>query len=907
MNSSGITLRSVAGTKLTLSIGDGRISSGARVYRVTGREAISKPFRYEVELILTGVDALGNPRVLSSSAVLGKRATLEIEVADVDSAIPVQVPMPAREMVRRVHGVVDELIVEETVDDDNKTERHYRLVLVPRLAMLARNRQNRIHSTAAPPQTLEEIITHKLLSSGPDYGPYESRDRVVLENDDFHFDIDNTKVPLASLSHVAQYEETDLDFLRRLCERHGVYFFFASNAGDSSDAEDTRGVVVFANNNAPFGVIRFETGAGGSRYREEHRLDIELTLTGATGLTGGSTFTPAGGGPARLEGVLFEFRSVHRPTPANLRMATADGQAGAPPMVTVDGTRLGIHTARGIHTDYDTHFRTRAAGAAFVDIRSQELKVANNYFVGSTSSPCVAPGRTFTKIPPEGRFAGAREYLVTAIDIEVTQAHEGLVADIDGEAIRTEFGNRFRCIAFDGDAQTPTETKCVFRPPRETPVPRVPGVQTAYIGTGNKGEAGRPELDAEGRYRIYSQVVDERTRLVGPGVERIDSLSKAVRKGEPYAGDDVGMHFALKRDTEVLVAYRNGDPDRPVIAAAMPGPLDHESPVTDENPTSHVVRTSSGARFEIHDDYRDADGEDSGSRVALRSRSADDKASYVRLGAADSANGSDSGTLEDYYETNVITVEKDKRDGIALYSADNIREATRKDRITEAQGSVRVEAGKEIHGRSVEKHLLRGRPMVIVSGDVKNEPGEGTELDIGDEELSVGDDDMLLSSKGNVYLEADGDLHTTALKSVTTDVAEDEVRTTSGDTVAHHFGSTSRYVRGYTQKFVLGGDFSHTVGASALGRLGGWLAILGGAGGIPYYGAGIFLWPQVHFFHSVVMCSTVTIVDVKNKSCTTDTTRKYALRHRYWALFSAIADARISSCSACCAGTYTEL
>ena len=872
MTASGITLRSVVGTALSLSIGDGAeaiAGNTLQVYRVRGHEAISKPFRYEIEFVRNGA-------VLSSGEVLGKNATLEIGVTDAGATTPGGGMMSrgttthGNEMARRIHGVVDGFMVEEKVDDDHKTQRLYRVALVPRLAMLARNRQNRIHATSAP-QTLEQIIERKLRSSAPDHEPDEEDDRVVLEAGELHIaidtdiaidrdtgididpgidpDIHETENPLTNLSHVAQYDETDLDFVRRLCERHGVYFFFASNAGDAGDAEDTRGVVVFANTNDPFGVIRFETGAGGGPYKKERELDIELVLTGSTGLTGWSTFIEADGGPAKLEAALFGFRSVRRSTPAHLHMVTADRETGAGPTATLDGEVLGIHTARGIYTDYDTHFPTRTAGAVFANIRSQELGTANNYFIGSTNSPCVAPGRTFTKKPPGNPSPAPGttypRFLVTAVEIEVTHAHADGICEVDGEAIQTAFGNRFRCIGFSGVAPTEMGTKCVFRPPRETPIPRVPGVQTAYIGTGARGAGGRPDPDADGAYRIYSQVLDERARSVGPGDEGIDRLSKAVRKGEPYAGKRVdmgpavGMHFALKRDTEVLVAFRNGDPDRPVIAAAMPGSPDHESPVTSANPTSHVIRTSSGARFEIHDDVQD-----SRARIALQSREADDRASYMRLGRSATASAPEA--LEDHYEKNVIAVEENELDGIALYAAGDIHDSTRKDRITEAKGSVRVRAGKDIHGRSVERHLLRGRPMVIVSGGAAAENDGGDEVGVGDDEVPIEDDDMLLSSEGNVYIKADGDLHTTALKSVTTAVTGDEVGTTSGDTVTHHYGSTFRYVRGSAWKLVAGGDFGYTVGAAALGRLGGWLAVLGDAGGEAVLRSGASaVWPQL--------------------------------------------------------------
>ena len=863
------------------------------MYRVEGREAISEPFRYVIDLVR--VDAANDPLVLSSDDVLGKNATLgiEVEVTEETESSTQTVPM-----MRNVHGVVEEFMVEE--DPSSADGNHYRVVLVPRLAMLARNRQNRIHATSAP-QTLEQIIRRKLRSSGPDYGSVERVKRVVLRKNEFRIDIDADDVPLAKLSHVAQYNETDLDFIRRLCERHGVYFFFASNTADPADpndAEDTRGMVVFANTNTPFGVIRFEKDAPIQRtappvqdvdvpgmdpvdtnpagwgplvasYEENHKLVIELTLTGATGLTGGSTYTAAAVGPpaepAELEGALFEFKSFHRPMPARVnvigdqRVQSRDAEGN---VTTLDLKRTAtLDGGSGIYTDYDTHFVDEKVGDAFAEIRLQEIRAACEYSVGCTNSPCVAPGRTFTKKPRDDPQATGEKYLVTAVDIEVTHAHIDGMVDIDGKVIQTGISNRFRCIEFD------EARDFVYRPPRVTPVPRLHGVQTAYIGTGATGEAGRPVLDEDGAYHIYQQFLDERVQFVDAEAElAIDKLSKAVRKGEPYAGDGVGMHFPLKRDTEVLVAYRNGDPDRPVIAAAMPGPLDHASPVTGVNPTSHVIETSSGARFEIHDDY-----EDFKSRIALRSRESSGDASYVRLGKADTTNASDPETLEDHYEKDVITVEKEELDGIALYTADNIREAAQKDKITGVKGTIRAHGGEDIYGRSVQKHLLRGRRMVIVSGEEADEPGDEANVRGPDNEVHMQDDDMFLLSKRNVYIKAHGDIHTTALASVTENVGGDEIKRTSGDSTSHHYGNSSKYIRGSSHNAVLGATAAVVTGPAVWGGCCGGLEFRGpthfflgiGFGFLTRHQLRLNVWTVKFSATEVLLIADSTLTEVK--------------------------------------------
>ena len=873
-------------TKLSLSIHDDGPASETpvdstveiktlKVYRVEGEEEISKPFRYKIDLVHVDQDAASVRVPLVAGQVLDKKATLEIKVTDGDP------------MMRNVHGVIEEFMHNEGVSSNDTT---YRVVLVPRLAMLARNRQNRIHATSAS-QTLEQIIGHKLLSSGPDYGTLERSDRVMLSDDEIRIDIDAADVPLAELSHVVQFNETDLDFIRRLCESHGVYFFFASNA------QDTAGMVVFGNTNTPFGVIRFDTeapvtkmeasdgtttavwGPSVTRYDANHKLDIDLVPTGATGLARGSEYTPAGSDPSKLRGALYEFRSVHRPTPACVGVITDRANSDS---VLLDAT------GRGIYTDYDTHFPTRTAGDAFARIRSQEIRAASEYAIGWTNSPCVAPGRTFTKTPegdlPRATGTTYPKYLVTAVDIEVRQAHADLDITVEGEVVQSGFGNRFRCIEFDEDGD-------VYRPPRVTPVPRLHGVQTAYVGTGATGEDARPVLDEEGAYRIYSPFLDERAGFLNekPALT-IDKLSKAVRKGEPYAGDGVGMHFPLKRNTEVLVAYRNGDPDRPVIAAAMPGPLDHASPVTEDNPTSHVIETSSGARFEIHDGAEDSD-----SRIALRSQGASDKASYVRLGKADTASADGPEALEDPYEGKVLTVQGEQRDGIALFTADNIREAAGKDKVTHVQGTIRTDAGEDIYGRSVQRHLLRGRRMVIISGQEADEPAEGETIDVPGTNKSLEDDDMLLLSKGSLYINAGRDIYETSLQSVTTSVAGDEITTTNGTVTKHRYGHETKYTRGRAELLVVGGDIKHGLGFSALGRLGGWLAILGPTGGIPYWGLGVFVWPQIHMYHSLIMVSSTTVVEAK----------KVGLQKKVWPLSikanalrikSTLSEVRISNC-----------
>ena len=69
---------------------------------------------------------------------------------------------------------------------------------------------------------------------------------------------------------------------------------------------------------------------------------------------------------------------------------------------------------------------------------------------------------------------------------------------------------------------------------------------------------------------------------------------------QPHAGSNYGMHFPLKPDTEVLITFHDGDPDRPIISGAVPNPLT-PSPVSRSNARMHTIQTASGSIIEMKD------------------------------------------------------------------------------------------------------------------------------------------------------------------------------------------------------------------------------------------------------------------------------------------------------------------
>ena len=68
-----------------------------------------------------------------------------------------------------------------------------------------------------------------------------------------------------------------------------------------------------------------------------------------------------------------------------------------------------------------------------------------------------------------------------------------------------------------------------------------------------------------------------------------------------YSGSGYGSHFPLHLGTEVLLAFYDGDPDRPIIVGAVPNPLTR-APSASANASDSNISTHSGIVVSLHDD-----------------------------------------------------------------------------------------------------------------------------------------------------------------------------------------------------------------------------------------------------------------------------------------------------------------
>ncbi|HCE6499268.1 TPA: type VI secretion system tip protein VgrG [Pseudomonas aeruginosa] len=149
-----------------------------QVLEFSGREAISQPYAFDVELISERPD-------LDLESLLHQRAFLAFDQNGAG-----------------IHGLIHRIAQGES----GKRMTRYRLTLVPQLAYLAHRTNQRIFQHL----TVEKIITQVLEEHG-------------IQADAYQFQLGSL---YPEREYCVQYDESDLHFVQRLCEEEGIHYHF---------------------------------------------------------------------------------------------------------------------------------------------------------------------------------------------------------------------------------------------------------------------------------------------------------------------------------------------------------------------------------------------------------------------------------------------------------------------------------------------------------------------------------------------------------------------------------------------------------------------------------------------------------------------------------------------------------
>lgn len=305
--------------------------------------------------------------------------------------------------------------------------------------------------------------------------------------------------------YVVQYRESDFDFISRLMEDEGIYYYF-------EHGDDTH-VMVLADSPASHKALAERDAfvfrhAASLAPREEHVYrvrDRRALCTGKVVLND------------------FDFTRVSADLFGRAQKAS-------------DTSKI---------VDFPGKHMTKELGQRYADIRLEEHQCRRQIVEMAASIRTLTPGYRMTlgEHPVDGLN---RTYLIAEV------RHRGA----QGQSGQEEAGPQALTTYEAEVLALPAETQ--FRPPRATPRPTVRGSQTAIV-VGPENED--IYVDEFGRVKVQF--------LWDPDRPFNEKSSCWVRVSQGWAGGGYGMMFLPRIGHEVIVDFLEGDPDRPIITGRV--------------------------------------------------------------------------------------------------------------------------------------------------------------------------------------------------------------------------------------------------------------------------------------------------------------------------------------------------
>ncbi|MGR4864520.1 type VI secretion system Vgr family protein [Caulobacter sp. LARHSG274] len=351
-------------------------------------------------------------------------------------------------------------------------------------------------------------------------------------------------------NYCVQYDESDFDFISRLMEEEGLYYYHQHTAGGHK--------LVICDNPG-------HHTPGANLKEAVVRASASVNVAGAELQSWSRRVRPAVN--------KVSLRDNHFTAPKNPMAAEAATTAGASKMAARETYQL--FAGHGALLDKPP----LASGTPYAETRLAEHQAERELWTGSGTIFAVATG-TVLKITNEipGSDPPRKEtntFLVTGA------AHQYSI--VDGEA-------HFQ-VSIEG---VPSTLRWAVQ--RHTPKPRAHGPQTGLI-VGPKGET--IYVDDHGRVRVRFHWDRETTG------DNPDLYSCWIRVSQAWAGDELGVVMHPRIGQEVIVDFLDGDPDRPIITGRVYNP-DTKAPMP---PVAEKTRSTWKSRTvgDVGQDYSDTE------------------------------------------------------------------------------------------------------------------------------------------------------------------------------------------------------------------------------------------------------------------------------------------------------------
>lgn len=470
-------------------------------------ESVSQLFSIQAEFLSLNLD-------LAPKDIIGKPVTIEVAIKNVGDR--------GDNEQRFFHGYINRFSkgsVSQHNAGDGDESRGYTVEIVPWLWFLTQKAQSHIFFPDREEKSIHDVVEDLL-------------NRKAHVNNDWGF-VQADELKSRMVKHCVQYRETDFNFLSRILEQYGAYYYFEHGDGQHKLVITTQPTTAkVEDSNA-----RFHPNEGHSIHSWMHSFEF---------VTGN-----------------YEHADYNFETPLD-GMKSSSSKIGELVPSSVDYEVY----------DYPGEFPDTGVGDSEARIRQEEEEVPHSTVRGSSGYHSFSTGKKFKlDFHPEKESQGELgEYMLTSIQHHASEPLQ--------DELGVEYSNSFTCI--------PAAVR--YRPQRVTPKPIVSGVQTAVV-TGPAGE--EIYTDQYGRIKVCFHW-DRKTREIRSSEG--ENCSCWVRVAQGMAGRKYGFMALPRINQEVVIEFEEGDPDRPLCVGSVynQDQMPHYDPEEHKTRTSFKSNSSPG-------------------------------------------------------------------------------------------------------------------------------------------------------------------------------------------------------------------------------------------------------------------------------------------------------------------------
>jgi type VI secretion system secreted protein VgrG len=476
-------IESASHIRVFAQFGDGALL----LAHVKGEERISDSFCYHLELLTDD-----SVRVIDATNVVGKKISFAIK--------------SRADELRYFNGYIRRFVYCGR-DDYHK---HYRAEVVSWLWFLSRRTTSRMFQNKTVVEIVQEIFGQ--------YGFAEYELRLDAEYPAREFCV--------------QYQESDLDFVARLLEEEGIFYYFEHDQSALDSNEVGKHTLILGDHKGAYSTAAEDTVRFHSSVNAQHDDDPIWSWEQSHEFITGN----------------FTQRDY------NFKSPTDTLQQTAPSLVELDDIsdfeRFEYPGGFGYPDgpEPDARDQTDERWGELTRRRMEEEEVRYSQVRGTSVCVSFTPGHTFTMEYNHSTEETDKSYLLLAVKHEA-DARGAYASGTNAPAENgTVYRNAFTCMPGD----------VIFRPARRAARPKIAGAQTATV-VGPEGEIVYPDEYGRVKVKFHWDRAD--------GAD--ESSSCWVRVSQNWAGSGWGGMHLPHVGQEVIVEFIEGDPSRPIITGRV--------------------------------------------------------------------------------------------------------------------------------------------------------------------------------------------------------------------------------------------------------------------------------------------------------------------------------------------------